>query len=228
MGDSSLESQVELTDAIIMQILRLLSTCLGIIQSLSASEVSDYSIKLSHKLEDGNKDQDFKLRYDFTKPTLKPGKYGIVKKDAIKKSQFDHNNSDIYKLKIDLPNDRSHITWVSYKALINSCFQDTLEIYLANDEGDISGINYHPSKKPKDCNPEKLTVNQKAIPEFKTVVHVIPATVSQGVDSERWLNQMETEKIKKEQQKEQPQSFWGKYWLYIVIGLFVMMSTGGG
>ena len=196
----------------------------------SDADTEPYSIKLSHKLEDGSINSDFKLRYDFTKPTLKPGKYGIVKKDAIKKTKFDHHNSDIYKMKIDLPNGRTHTTWVSYKALINSCFHDVLEIYLANDQNndDISGINYHPSKKPKDCNPDKLTASQKAVPEFKTVVHVIPATVSQGVDSERWLNQMETEKIKKEQEKDQPQSFFGKYWLYIVIGVFVMMSTGGG
>ena len=89
-------------------------------------------------------------------------------------------------------------------------------------------MNYHPTKvTAKQCQPEKLTAEQISSPSFATTVRVLPAITSTGVDSDRWLNQVKQEQKKKAQEKDQPQSFFGKYWMYIAVGLFVMMSAGG-
>ena len=90
-------------------------------------------------------------------------------------------------------------------------------------------MNYHPNKVTnKQCNPESLSQDFIQKPSFTTTVRVLPAITSTGVDSDRWLHQHKQEEMKKVQEKDQPQGFWSKYWMYIVIGFVVMAAQGGG
>lgn len=174
------------------------------------------------------------------KPVINPGKYAITKSQV--KTKFDIANiyaqdfsssndvtnfNNIYKIKVDLPNGKQHQTWVSYTALINSCFHDNLELFLSEDGSRITGIHYHPAAPKKTCDPSKLSQKDKVSPNFVTTIRVIPHITSSGVDSERWLHEYEQDQAKKVQEKEQPQSFFGKYWMYIAAGVFIMSAMGG-
>jgi len=180
--------------------------------SLAQATLTAKSLKVLHSLDS----EEFGLRYDFKKEIIPASRYGITKSQkTLSKTDGGH----IYRIALALPNGRMLQTWVDYKALEASCFHDSIEIFLNKDGTDVLAFGYHPEKPA--ASPCTTTTY------FKTTVKVLSYATSPGADTDRWIEQQKKEQEKKKAEAGQPQSFFGKYWMYIA-GAFLLMNFLGG
>ena len=171
------------------------------------------SIKLLHAIDDGK----FTLRHEF-KTTNFPAGSSFAVKGQQSPLDLNTNSSDRYKLKLELPDGRSLMTFVSHSGLQNTCNTDIIEFFLdKNDKVTSFGYHIQPQAPKTKCKKG----------QFASKLKVHGVNTSPGPATEAFANQVKIETEAKQAKEAEPTSFFGKYWMYIAI-FVVMMSMGGG
>ncbi|XP_039256915.1 ER membrane protein complex subunit 10-like [Styela clava] len=206
--------------------LLLMVVCISSIQGILAS-TDGYSLVLQHDLGNGFYVQRGVILF----PTMKGEDADIIGQKELNTTELHlinklQSGNGIYKLRVrsqlittdvdkQTIEDGSFVTaYTDAKSLLASGLQDEITI-LTDGLGNIISIEV------------KLQQNagESDLENFSTILKVNSIQSGPVPDTAGFLNKLKEEKLKKEKADKDPKSFIGKYWMYILPVVFIMMMS---
>lgn len=186
------------------------------------------SIELYHKIGESQTDFSYRGKILVKPPSeFRPASASLLQQDLkdselealIKATQAD----DLYYLQAKLIAKNQTSTTVSKScSLLASNLRDHITVNL-NEKNEFININFH-ARNPI-CNEH---LHSPAHSKLETSVQVQSTSIGPVPDTATHIRRLEEErKSKLHQDKADNRSFFAKYWMYIVPGLFLLMVLGG-
>jgi len=170
-------------------------------------------------------------------PLIKQESLSIESIAALKQTSTDggfyYLKAEAFKSLEDEKPIKSSTTFIKACSLYESSLSDMLTVTL-----DINGqfLSISESTLNPQCIPTVKASLATKLTNFNTTVNVMPTIISNGPDTQTYIQRLEQEKAEKLRgDKTDNRSFFAKYWIYIVpLVIFLLISgaanpeAGGG